>query len=109
MHGTYEFRKEMLETHRLDTLDAHYMPQTDEILIHDWSIAVAKNCDRVIYTGVQDLQDYLLTSLNTSTTSLHHQISVLPSVWEPASNWVLNGKGRRFLLPIRSPLPLTPS
>ena len=66
MHGTYEFRKEMLEIHRPDTLNPQYVPQEGEILIGDWSIAVAKNCDRVIYTGVQDLQDFLLTSLNAS-------------------------------------------
>lgn len=66
MHGTYEFRKEMLEIHRPDTLDKQYIGKKGEILITEWSIVVDKNCDRVIYTAAQDLQDFLLTSLNAS-------------------------------------------
>ena len=66
MHGTYEFRKEMLQVHRPDVLDEIYQPKAEEVLIDDWKIVVAKKCDRVIYTAVQDLQDYLLTSLNAS-------------------------------------------
>lgn len=66
MHGTYEFRKEMLQIHRPDILDEQYMPCAEEVCVDGWNIVVAKDCDRVIYTGVQDLQDYLLTSLNAS-------------------------------------------
>ncbi len=66
MHGTYEFRKEMLQLHRPDILDAQYIPQSGEICIDDWHIVIPKDCGRVLYTAVQDLQDYLLTSLNTS-------------------------------------------
>ena len=66
MHGTYEFRKEMLQIHRPDILNAQYTPKADEICIDDWSVVIAKGADRVLYTGVQDLQDYLLTSLGAS-------------------------------------------
>lgn len=65
-HGTYDFRKEMLQIHRPDILDPAYVPQKDEICVDGWNIVIAKNCDRVLLTGVQDLQDYLLTSLSAS-------------------------------------------
>lgn len=66
MHGTYEFRKEMLQIHRADILNEQYTPKADEVCIDSWNIVIAKNSDRVLLTGVQDLQDYLLTSLNAS-------------------------------------------
>lgn len=66
MHGTYEFRKEMLQIHRPDILNAQYTPQKNEVCIDNWNIVIAKTGDRVLYTAVQDLQDYLLTSLNAS-------------------------------------------
>lgn len=66
MHGTYEFRKEMLQIHRPDILNDGYVPKANEICIDGWNIVIAKNSDRVLLTGVQDLQDYLLTSLCAS-------------------------------------------
>ena len=66
MHGTYEFRKEMLEIHRKDILNEQYAPKADEVCIDGWNIIIAKSADRVLYTGAQDLQDYLLTSLSAS-------------------------------------------
>ena len=33
MHGTYEFRKEMLQIHRPDTLDEQYIPNSNEICL----------------------------------------------------------------------------
>ena len=66
MHGTYEFRKEMLQLHKPDVRDEQYIPKANEVCVDDWTIVIAKNCDRVLYTGVQDLQDYLLTSQNAS-------------------------------------------
>lgn len=80
MHGTYEFRKELLQIHRPDTLNEQYIPEDDEICIADWTIVIAKNCDRVLYTGVQDLQDYLLTSLNASVAIRRQsQLTELPA------------------------------
>ena len=66
MHGTYEFRKEMLQIHRPDILNEQYIPKAEEVCIDGWNIVIAKSADRVLYTGVQDLQDYLLTSLSAS-------------------------------------------
>ncbi len=66
MHGTYEFRKEMLQIHCPDILDVQYIPKSNEVCVDNWNIVIAKSADRVLYTGVQDLQDYLLTSLNAS-------------------------------------------
>ena len=66
MHGTYEFRKEMLQIHRPDILDSAYIPKDNEVCIDNWSIVIAKNTGRVLYNAVQDLQDYMLTSLISS-------------------------------------------
>ena len=66
MHGTYEFRKEMLQIHRPDILNDRYISKADEVCIDNWNIVIAKGADRVLVTGVQDLQDYLLTSLSAS-------------------------------------------
>lgn len=67
MHGSYEFRKEMLQIHRRDIADADYSPKAGEVCIDEsWSIVISKSCARVLYQAVQDLQDYLLTSLNVS-------------------------------------------
>ena len=67
MHGTYEFRREMMQIHRPDIADPNYVPKAEEIGIdEDWSIVIAKNCGQVLLTAAQDLQDYLLTSLNVS-------------------------------------------
>ena len=66
MHGTYEFRKEMLQIHRPDILDEQYVKKADQVCVDGWTIVIPKDCDRVLFTGAQDLQDYLLTSLNTS-------------------------------------------
>ncbi|MBE6958661.1 MAG: hypothetical protein E7447_05880 [Ruminococcaceae bacterium] len=80
MHGTYEFRKELLQIHRPNTLDEAYIPKAGEICIADWTIVIAKNCDRVLYTGAQDLQDYLLTSLSSSVTIRRKsELAELPS------------------------------
>ena len=67
MHGTYEFRKEMMQIHRKDILNADYSPKKDEICIdEDWSIVIFDGCGRVLYQAAQDLQDYLMTSLRVS-------------------------------------------
>lgn len=67
MHGSYKFRQEMLQIHRPDVLDTTYAPKPDEIGIDEsWSIVIAKDCGRVLLNAAQDLQDYLLTSLNVS-------------------------------------------
>ncbi len=67
MHGTYEFRKELLQIHRPDILDKAYCPKAGEVLIdEDWSIVIGDDCGRVLLTAAQDLQDYLFTSLRVS-------------------------------------------
>ena len=67
MHGTYEFRKEMMQIHRPDIADLNYLPKAEEVGIDEcWSIVIARHCGRVLITAAQDLQDYLLTSLNVS-------------------------------------------
>ena len=58
MHGTYEFRKEMMQIHRPDIADLNYLPKAEEVGIDEcWSIVVARNCGRVLITAAQDLQD----------------------------------------------------
>ena len=66
IHGTYDFRKEMLQIHRPDILDPDYIAKDNEVCVDGWNIVIAKGCGRVLLTGVQDLQDYLLTSLSAS-------------------------------------------
>lgn len=67
MHGTYEFRKEMLQIHRPDLLDRDYAPKQDEFAItEDWSIIIPAEAGRVLVNAAQDLQDYLFTSLGVS-------------------------------------------
>ncbi len=74
MHGTYEFRKEMMQIHRPDIRNREYIQKADEIALdEDWCIVVAKNCDRVLYHAAQDLQDYLLTSLDVSVAIKRRQ------------------------------------
>lgn len=74
MHGTYDFRKEMLQIHRPDIRDWGYDPMANEIALdEDWCIVIAKDCDRVLYTAAQDLQDYLLTSLDVSVAIKRRQ------------------------------------
>ena len=58
MHGTYEFRKEMLQIHRLDILDEKYCPKAGEFAISDdWSIVIPKSAGRVLVNAAQDIQD----------------------------------------------------
>lgn len=67
MHGTYEFRKEMMQIHPRDIVDLRYEPKAEEICVDEaWSIVIPKSCGRVLFHAAQDLQDYLLTSLNVS-------------------------------------------
>ncbi len=67
MHGTYDFRKEMLQIHRENIRDMEYVPEKNQTLIDEsWCIGFFKDSNRVILTGVKDLQDYLFTSLNVS-------------------------------------------
>lgn len=67
MERNYDFRKELQQVHRPDIRDFGYRPSADELLIDDsWQIVIAKDADRVIKTAVQDLQDYLFTSLDVS-------------------------------------------
>ena len=55
MHGTYEFRKEMLQIHRPDILDEAYCPKVGEIAINDdWCIVIPKSAGRVLVNAAQD-------------------------------------------------------
>ena len=67
MHGTYDFRKEMLQVHSENIRAMEYVPETKQTLIDEsWCVGFFKDSNRVILTGVKDLQDYLFTSLNVS-------------------------------------------
>ena len=64
MHGTYEFRKELLEIHRPNTRNYNYVPTENTICVDDtWHIEIAADCGIVIQTAAEDLQDYMRTSL----------------------------------------------
>lgn len=58
MHGTYEFRKEMLQIHRPDILDTAYLPKAGEFAVDEaWSIVIPKTAGRVLVNAAQDIQD----------------------------------------------------
>ncbi len=64
MHGTYEFRKELLETHRPNIRNHSYAPTENQACVDDsWHIEIASDCGIVIQIAAEDLQDYLRTSL----------------------------------------------
>lgn len=67
MQKNYEFRKEMLEVHRADILDAAYQPEAGMLKIDDtFHICIHSDADRVVTTAALDLQDYFFTSLQVS-------------------------------------------
>lgn len=81
MHGTYEFRKEMLQIHRPDILDRAYVPSADEVAIDDrWSIVIPSKAGQVLLNAAQDMQDYLFTSLGVSVAVKRREnLSSLPA------------------------------
>lgn len=67
MENTYDFRKELLNVHRENITDNSYLPDNNVVPVDSrYSIIVSKNCDQVILTGANDLQQYLLISHNVS-------------------------------------------
>ena len=63
----YEFRRRLAVVHKPDRRDASVQPTENDTLVEEgWSILIPSGCSPVLRTAAQDLQDYLLTSMNVS-------------------------------------------
>lgn len=63
----YEFRRYIDKVHIPDRRDPNVFCNNDETMVKDgWEIIVKKGCSDVIINTAKDLQDYFLTSMNTS-------------------------------------------
>ncbi|MBQ6846311.1 MAG: hypothetical protein IJO61_04195 [Oscillospiraceae bacterium] len=63
----YDFRKELLDTHRRDVRNPALKPASDEFILSDGiCIVIDKNASEVILTAARDFVDYLFTSQNVS-------------------------------------------
>lgn len=67
MEKPYDFRQALLRTHKPNILCKDYKPDPGMLCIDDhFRIVIPENCDEVILTAANDLQDYLFTSLGCS-------------------------------------------
>ena len=81
MQKNYDFRQELLQVHRPNILCEDYKPEPGMLHIdRGFTIAFLQDCDEVILTAVQDLQDYLFTSLGCCVAL--HRVATLDSVPE---------------------------
>ena len=64
MEQIYDFRKRLLTLHRENLTDMAYIPEDDMIFLSGYTITVPENCDRVLWNGALDLQQYLQISHN---------------------------------------------
>jgi len=64
---SYEFRRRLAVVHKPDRRDASVQPTENDTLVEEgWSILIPSGCSPVLRAAAQDLQDYLLTSMNVS-------------------------------------------
>ena len=67
MQKNYDFRKELMQWHRSGIRCRDFVPQSDLVLIDErFCIVILADSQEVLTTAAQDLQDYLLTSMECS-------------------------------------------
>ena len=63
----FEFRRRLAVVHKPGRRDASVRPTENDTLVEEgWSILIPKCCSPVLRTAAQDLQDYLLSSMDVS-------------------------------------------
>jgi hypothetical protein len=63
----FQFRRRLAVVHKPGRRDPHVLPLERDTLIEEgWSILIPRGCSPVLRTAAQDLQDYLLTSMDVS-------------------------------------------
>jgi len=68
----YEFRRRLNTVHCKDRRNARLKPRKDEVAIEDgWQIAIPPDASEYLIRVAQDLQDYLLRSMNVSVLLAH--------------------------------------